>query len=321
MIQISQKTAAIDNNQDKITHSEFKLIRANTSYMESGNHNYFVEECFKNTDIILPVQMMNVAGLTEPAKRMKDLCDKVDIMSMSTMHSDKDSRRNSDVEQDHSAVMMKRWESHVQQTIPPLDQQDVQKDCPLLTQVEVNEDTVNQHAPEFTQISYLRLRSIEEVFAITNYLDPACNPKFETYLKQSKQTNGPRFESGRIYGMRKLLDLHYKKGYRLETLFAAQNIFDRYLYRIGHWNMNDKKYMLLATIATLLSAKLEQDTSPSFNRMISLLTHEEQKHVTKKGLIELESEIILNFGFDFNFPGPIESMERFLRILGYNKNM
>ena len=167
----------------------------------------------------------------------------------------------------------------------------------------------------------MRLRSIEEVFAITNYLDPACNPKFETYLKQSKQTNGPRFESGRIYGMRKLLDLHYKKGYRLETLFAAQNIFDRYLYRIGHWNMNDKKYMLLATIATLLSAKLEQDTSPSFNRMISLLTHEEQKHVTKKGLIELESEIILNFGFDFNFPGPIESMERFLRILGYNKNM
>ena len=121
--------------------------------------------------------------------------------------------------------------------------------------------------------------------------------------------------------MRKLLDLHYKKGYRLETLFAAQNIFDRYLYRIGHWNMTDKKYMLLATIATLLSAKLEQDTSPSFNRMISLLTNEEQKHVTKKGLIELESEIILNFGFDFNFPGPIESMERFLRILGYNKNM
>ena len=59
-----------------------------------------------------------------------------------------------------------------------MDQQDVKKDCPLITQKEVSEDTVNQHAPEFTQVSYLRLRSIEEVFAIRNYLDPKCNPRF-----------------------------------------------------------------------------------------------------------------------------------------------
>jgi hypothetical protein len=81
--------------------------------MKTGNHNYFVDECFKNTDIIVPVEMMNKAGLTEPAQKMKDLCDKVDIMSLSTMHSDKDSRRNSDAEQDYSAVMMKRWDSHI----------------------------------------------------------------------------------------------------------------------------------------------------------------------------------------------------------------
>lgn len=54
--------------------------------------------------------------------------------------------------------------------------------------------------------------------------------------------------------------------------------------------------------------------------MISLLTNDEYKHVSKQALIELEREIINLFGFDFNFPGPIESMERFLRILGYNKN-
>ena len=75
--------------------------------------------------------------------------------------------------------------------------------------------------------------------------------------------------------MRKLIDLHEKKGYRLETLFAAQQIFDRYLNMVGHWNMADSRYVLLATIATLMSAKLEQDTSPSFNRMIGLLTQEE----------------------------------------------
>ena len=86
----------------------------------------------------------------------------------------------------------------------------------------------------------MRLRSIEEVFAIHNYLDPKCNPKFQAYLKQSKLTNGIKFESGRAYGIKKLIELNYKKNYRIETLFAAQNIFDRYLNMIGHWNFTDK---------------------------------------------------------------------------------
>ena len=81
-----------------------------------------MDDCFKNTDIILPVEMMNKTAMAEPAKRMKDLCDKVDIMSVSTTHSDKDLRRYSDSEQDASVIMMKRWESHIQQNIPPLDQ-------------------------------------------------------------------------------------------------------------------------------------------------------------------------------------------------------
>lgn len=215
---------------------------------------------------------------------------------------------------------MARWDNHLQQNIPPLDYQDVQKDCPLITQIESREENVSQHAPEFTQVSYLRLRSIEEVFAIQNYLDPERNPALAQHLSKSKGVNMFLLGSGRAYGMRKLIDLHEKKGYRLETLFAAQQIFDRYLNMVGHWNMADSRYVLLATIATLMSAKLEQDTSPSFNRMIGLLSHEEQKHVSKRALIELERDIITKFGFDFNFPGPIESMERFLRILGFNKN-
>lgn len=69
--------------------------------------------------------------------------------------------------------------------------------------------------------------------------------------------NGHKFESGRNYGMKKLIELNRKKGYRIETLFAAQHIFDRYLNMVGHWNLPDKRYVLLATIATLMSAKLE----------------------------------------------------------------
>lgn len=69
-----------------------------------------------------------------------------------------------------------------------------------------------------------------------------------------------------------------------------------------------------------MSAKLEQDTSPSFNRMISLLNNREYKMVSKQALVDLEYDIILRFGCDFNFPGPVETLERFLHVLGYGKN-
>jgi len=54
--------------------------------------------------------------------------------------------------------------------------------------------------------------------------------------------------------------------------------------------------------------------------MINLLTDEEKKYVSKQSLIDLEAQILITLGFDFNFPGPMQSMERYSRILGYDKN-
>lgn len=162
------------DTKNTISTHESKLIMANAAYTQDGNHNYFVNDSFKSNDMILPIPVIGESTATDQAKKMKDLIDKVDNMSISTMHSDVNSRRNSDPEVntgDYSSIMMKRWESHIQ-TMPSIDQSDIQKDCPLITQVEVTEDTVNQAVPEFSQVSYLRLRSIEEVFAIKNYLDP-----------------------------------------------------------------------------------------------------------------------------------------------------
>jgi hypothetical protein len=53
--------------------------------------------------------------------------------------------------------------------------------------------------------------------------------------------------------------------------------------------------------------------------MIQLLTDEEQKTVNKKLLTDLEAQIIVKLGFDFNFPGPIQFVERYLRILNFDK--
>ena len=54
--------------------------------------------------------------------------------------------------------------------------------------------------------------------------------------------------------------------------------------------------------------------------MINLLNDDEKKHLSKQSLIDLEANILIKLGFDFNFPGPIQFMERFLRILGYDLN-
>ena len=127
-------------------------------------------------------------------------------------------------------------------------------------------------------------------------------------------------ESNRSYGIQKIFDLHLKKEYKEETLFVAAAIFDRYVNQIGYTNYNKSMTVHLATISVLMSAKLEQPISPSFSRMIGLLSSDEKKLVTKESLITLEYDILVKLGFDFNFPGPIQPMERFIRLLGYGLN-
>jgi hypothetical protein len=76
--------------------------------------------------------------------------------------------------------------------------------------------------------------------------------------------------------------------------------------------------MNLPVICTLLSSKMEQPISPSFGRMISLLSKEEKMHVTKLSLVQMEEHIIQILNCEFHLPGPIVPLERYLRLLGYH---
>jgi hypothetical protein len=195
----------------------------------------------------------------------------------------------------------------------------------------------HQHHAEFTQTSYLRLRQQEEQYLMFNYLEPNCSPGFQSYLDSLDQENvsfSQRLQNtlqrkkrlhlisqfDRSYAVQKIFDLHVKKEYKIETLFIAVSIFDRYLAQIGHWTFPRDQVCLLATISILIAAKLEQPISPSFLRMIGLLTEEEQRQVSKSALIDLEAKILVQTGFDFGFPGPIQAMERYLRLLGFDTN-
>ena len=69
----------------------------------------------------------------------------------------------------------------------------------------------------------------------------------------------------------------------------------------------------------LIAAKLEQPMSPSFEKMVIHLTNAERCQTTNKDLINLEVDIGHRFGWNFNFQGPCEFIDRYVRILSIDK--
>ena len=84
--------------------------------------------------------------------------------------------------------------------------------------------------------------------------------------------------------------------------------------------LNELNIVCITTTCMLLAAKLEQPIAPSFEKMISLLADPEKMEITRQKIIDMEAKILVTLGFDFNFPGPIQSLERYLRVLNYDLN-
>ena len=295
-----------------------------------GGKEYRIEGVFDDKDQITPVKCTTSDELLEyiqPNGKQLMKKPRKNLSSVSTVDqsgTDGSGDRQSEGKRDFTQIMFERWHRS-NEDLPAADREDIMQENPLFNNgKKVSPD--HQHHPEFTQKSYLRLRSQEEAFAIKNYLKKPSQPKIEKLSITQRISNtltkkqDAITEYDRSYGIQKIFDLHDKKDYKIETLFIAANIFDRYINAMGPQNFNKSLIINLATISVLMSAKLEQPISPSFSRMIGLLTDEEKQYVTKKSLIDLESQILLKLGFDFNFQGPIQSMERYLRLLGYQSN-
>jgi hypothetical protein len=54
--------------------------------------------------------------------------------------------------------------------------------------------------------------------------------------------------------------------------------------------------------------------------MINALEDLNGEKVKKDELVLLEEKMLRHLGFDFNFPGPVQLMERYMRILNYDLN-
>ena len=53
--------------------------------------------------------------------------------------------------------------------------------------------------------------------------------------------------------------------------------------------------------------------------MIRQLKMEERELITVKDILQMEQEILTKLSFDLNFPNPISAMERYLRLLDFDK--
>ena len=66
-------------------------------------------------------------------------------------------------------------------------------------------------------------------------------------------------------------ELHELKQYKIETLFLAVDLADRYLVYVAFSEARDPCLVTLAATCILMAAKLEEPISPSFLRMINLI--------------------------------------------------
>lgn len=215
--------------------------------------------------------------------------------------------------QSYTEIMMSRWQK-AQDNLPSQDRQD----CLLMVKESTKTCDLRQAEPEYSQTSYLRMRSTEEAYCIYNYFDPAKNKA----LKNVDKKRGFKHiqVNDRSFAMQLMLQLYKKRGYSHETLFTGAAVLDRYLALTGPQNFASNQTTNLALACLLIGAKLEQPKHPNFMNMINALEDLNGDKCKKEDLVELEEKILRLLGFDFNFNGPKQFLDKYLRVLGYDNN-
>lgn len=85
---------------------------------------------------------------------------------------------------------------------------------------------------------------------------------------------------------------------------------------MGHCNFNVKRLDTLVCTCLIIAAKFEQPKKPDFYNMINALVDLRGKVIAKDDIVLMEEEIILQFGFDFNFSSTLQFLERYMQVLG-----
>ena len=99
-----------------------------------------------------------------------------------------------------------------------------------------------------------------------------------------------------------LIDVHYKFGFKDETLYLTILTIDRY---ISFKPIEKKRFQLLGITALLISCKHEEIILPKIDDIIYIT----DKAYVKQDVIDMENDILDSFNFDLLFPSPIKFYE------------
>lgn len=110
--------------------------------------------------------------------------------------------------------------------------------------------------------------------------------------------------------------LHTQKKYRLETLYLAVNVADRYLINVIARGQAVPNLVLLALTSIMIAAKAGQPLKPSYALTASMLPENLQSMVTKEKFIELEAEMLVQLEFDISYVSAVTFLERYQRLYG-----
>ena len=113
------------------------------------------------------------------------------------------------------------------------------------------------------------------------------------------------------------MDLREIRNYKLETMFMATFICDRYLYFASSGN-SLFEYIDINTLAAtclFIAAKFEQVRKPDVSNMSYAMADLRNVKIDASEIIDMEYEILSQFQFDLTFPEPLLYLDRYMQLL------
>ena len=163
--------------------------------------------------------------------------------------------------------MNRRWLQSISRYVPAVDLIDLSSETSPFSAVK------RQFAPEYSQHAYASML-LKEI-SVGDYLSNAnCSLDISVFARHQM--------------VRLIEELAFLKEYKVETIFLAVSLADRYLVIIAVKREKAPCLIHLAVVCLLMAAKLEQPISPNFNRLIHLIREQFNIKLKKQDLVDME---------------------------------
>jgi len=132
-------------------------------------------------------------------------------------------------------------------------------------------------------------------------------------------------EENRKFTVQLIQALHQVKNYKIDTLYLAISIADRYLVNLViRFADTAVDFSALAVASLFVAAKIEQPFRPSLDRLVSTVNsmagYGHLTMQTREKVAAYEHMILIELEFSLHFISPLVFLDRFERIFGVDEN-